>query len=91
MFTVTIHKQPERKYLSATLISNDDSHFINIHISEDHGIINASVSKSDDGFHFKSPCREAADLNINSAEGLDETFDQIKRHFLDKGYRFYSS
>jgi hypothetical protein len=91
MYSVIMHRRPDRRYYSVTLKPNDESHFLNIHINEENGSIYVSVSKSQDGFYFKSPCDEAADLEVNPSNSFEETCDYVKNHFLTKGYKFHSS
>lgn len=88
MYTVIMHKKAERSYYNVTLSSSDKSHYLNIYVSNEGGSIGVSISKSDDGFYFKSPCDEASDLELNSSDNLEETYNYVKKHFLDKGYTF---
>jgi len=90
MYTVIMHKKKERDYYNVTLTSNGNSHYLNIYVSKEDDAIEVSVSKSEDGFYFKSPCDEANDLELNPSDNLEETYDYVKRHFLDKGYKFTS-
>ncbi|MCW3075205.1 MAG: hypothetical protein JWP69_2274 [Flaviaesturariibacter sp.] len=90
MYSGIINKQPSIKYYNVTLKSRDESHFLNIHISEGNGVINASVSKGEDGAYFKSPCVEAEDLEINTENSFEDVCQYVMNHFLSKGYEFYS-
>jgi hypothetical protein len=91
MMTVKFNKQPPKNYYNFTLISLDKSHFLNIYISKEDDNIWLSISKSDDGFYFKSPCEEASDLNIDISENIEETYNTVKNHFLNKRYSFIVS
>lgn len=88
MYTVIMHNKQKRNYYNVTLTSSDETHYINIYVSEEDGAIGVSISKSDDGFYFKSPCDEANDLELSSSDNLEETYNDVKKHFLDKGYKF---
>lgn len=77
-------------YYNVTLNSKDNSHYLNIYISKVDGSIGVSISKSEDGFYFKSPCDEANDLELNPSDNLEETYNSVKKHYLDKGYTFTS-
>lgn len=90
MYTVVVNKKAD-SYYNVTLISNDNSHYLNIYISRVDGNIGVSISKSDDGFYFKSPCNEANDLELSSSDNLEETYNYVKKHYLDKGYTFCSN
>lgn len=83
-----MHKKQERNYYNVTLSSSDNSHYLNIYVSQEDGGIGVSVSKSEDGFYLKSPCDEADDLELNSSDNLEETYNSVKKYFLDKGYKF---
>jgi hypothetical protein len=83
-----MYNKQERNYYNVTLVSSDDSHYLNIYVSKDDGVIGVSVSKSEDGFYFKSPCDEANDLELSSSDNLEETYNYVKNHFLDKEYKF---
>ena len=91
MMTVKFNKQPPKNYYNFTLIPADKSHFLNIYISNEDDNIWLSISKSDDGFYFESPCEEASDLKIDISENIEETYDIVKNHFLAKGYSFIVS
>lgn len=86
-----MNKKAERSYYNVTLSSSDKSHYLNIYVNDEGGSIWVSISKSDDGFYFKSPCEEASDLDIKSSDNLEETYNYVKQHFLDKGYTFASN
>jgi len=90
MYTVVLNKKADN-YYNVTLISNDKSHYLNIYISRVDGNIGVSISKSEYGFYFKSPCNEANDLELNSSDNLEETYNYVKKHYLDKGYTFCSN
>lgn len=87
MYTVTTNLKANKPYYNLTLSSKDDSHYLNIYISEVDNGIWVSVSKSEDGFYFKSPCDESSDLQIDSSKNLEETNSYVKSHFLNKGYK----
>ncbi len=87
MYTVTLKSDPYNNYYNITLCSNDNRHYLNIYIAEVGKGISITISKSDDGFYFKSPCEESSDLRIESSTTLEEVFNQIKKHFLNKGYK----
>ena len=44
------------------------------------------ISKSNDGFYFKSPCNEANELTVNPMDNLEKTYEYVKNYFLSKGY-----
>lgn len=88
MYTVIMQKKQERNYYNVTLTSSDDSHYLNIYVSQEDGAIVVSISKSEDGFYFKSPCDEANDLELKSSDNLEVTYNYVKKYFLDKGYKF---
>lgn len=87
MYTVILGKKPD-SYYNVTLISADSSHFLNIYINKLDENINVSISKSEDGFYFKIPCDEANDLELNIGDNLEETYNYVINHFLDKGYKY---
>lgn len=91
MITVKFNNQHPKNYYNFILIATDKSHFLNIYISNEDDNIWLSISKSDDGFYFKSPCEEASDLKIDVSENIEETYDIVKNHFLAKGYSFIVS
>ena len=90
MYTVVVTQKAD-SYYNVTLISNDKSHYLNIYISRVDGKINVSISKSDDGVYFKSPCEEANNVELSSSNNLEETYNYVKKHYLDKGYIFCSN
>lgn len=87
MYTVTTKSTANKPYYNLTFLSKDNSHYLNIYISEVDNAIWITISKSDDGFYFKSPCDESSDLQIDSSKSLEETNDYVKEHFLSKGYK----
>jgi hypothetical protein len=90
MYTVVINKNAD-SYYNLTLLSNEDRYYLNIYICNVDGNIGVLISKSEDGFYFKSPCEEANDLELNSSDNLEETYEYVKKHFLNKGYLFVSN
>jgi hypothetical protein len=91
MITVKFNNQSPKNYYNFTLISADKSHYLNIYISNEDDNIWLSISKSDDGFYFKSPCEEASDFKIDISENIEEAYNIVKNHFLAKGYSFIVS
>lgn len=89
MYTVTMGKKAD-EYFNVTLASADNSHYLNIYVNKIDGNIAVLVSKSEDGSYFKSPCEEAKDLELNTSNTLEEAYEYVKNHFLDKGYKFRS-
>lgn len=89
MFEVIMKKKADN-YYNLTLISNDKSHYINIYINNVDDAVGVLISKSEDGFYFKSPCDEANDLELQAIESLEKTYNYVKTHFINKGYTFDS-
>lgn len=89
MYTVIMNKKAD-SYYNVTLSSNDNSHHLNIYISKVDETIRVSISKSEDGSFFKNPCDEANDLELTPSDNLEETYNYVKQHYLDKGYTFAS-
>ncbi len=87
MHKVTLGKKAE-SYYNVKLTSADSTHFLNIFVSQVDENISVSISKSGDGFYFKSPCEEANGLELSSSNNIEETYKYVKKHFLDKGYTF---
>ena len=83
-----MQKKDKRGYYNVTLSSKDKDHYLNIYVSNEGDSILVSISRSEDGSFFKSPCDEASDLVLNSSDNLEETYNYVKNHFLDKGYKF---
>ena len=88
MYGVTIQKEQKGNYYNFTLISADKSHYLNVYISQYDNSINVLISKSEDGFNFKSPCDEATGLELNTSASIEETFEFAKEHFHKRGYEF---
>ena len=91
MISVKFNNKQPKDYYNITLISANKSHFLNIYISKEDDDIWISISKSEDGFYFKSPCAEASDLKLDISKDIEETYDVVKNHFLNKGYNFTTS
>ncbi|MEI2709285.1 MAG: hypothetical protein V9E96_09765 [Chitinophagaceae bacterium] len=89
MWTPIISKKAD-SYYNITLISNNNSHYLNIYINKVDENISVAISKSEDGFYFKSPCNEASDLELSPSNNLEDTYNYVKKHYLDKGYKFSS-
>lgn len=89
MYTVVIGKKAN-DYFNVTLTSVDNNHYLNIYVYRLDGNIAVLVSKSEDGLFFKSPCEEANDLELNTTNSLEEAYEYMKNHFLDKGYKLGS-
>ena len=87
MYTVINKLAANNSYYNLTLSSKDDSHYLNVYINKVDNGIWISVSRSEDGFFFKSPCDESSDLELNSSKSLEETYNYVKNHFINKGYK----
>ena len=85
MYKVIINDNA-KNYYNLTLISIDKKSYLNIYISEIDGNIKVLISKSNDGFYFKSPCNEANELTVNPMDNLEKTYEYVKEYFLSKGY-----
>lgn len=88
MYEVTFKNSNNQDYFNSILISNDKTHYISIYVGNDNDNVFVTIAKSDDGFNFKSPCKEADDLKIESKNSLEEVFDHIKNYFLNRGYQY---
>lgn len=89
MYTVTLNQNKETNLYISTLISSDTTHYLNIYVSKELNDIWVSISKSEDGFNFRSPCTESNNLNFKNLYTFDEIVQYIKKHFLEKDYKFY--
>ena len=85
MYKVIIDDNAE-DYYNLTLVSIDKKSYLNIYISQIDGNIKVLISKSNDGFYFKSPCNEANELTVNPMDNLEKTYEYVKNYFLSKGY-----
>ena len=86
MYKVIVNPKTNDTYYNLTLVAKGEDHFINIYVSIVDNYVSATISKSEDGFCFKSPCRESSGLQLDTSNDLQETFDLIKKYFIDKGY-----
>jgi len=77
-----------KTYYNFNLISSDSNHFINIYISKEVNKARVVISKSLDGFFFKSPCEEANELAISDDLNIEETCNEVKKFFEKKGYEY---
>ena len=75
-------------YIS-TLISSDTTHYLNVYVSKVENEIWVSISKSTDGFNFKSPCDESNNFNFSNLITFDDIVNYIKTHLIEKGYKLY--
>ena len=87
MYKVIIHQSTATSYYSLTLASIEKQHYINIYVSIADNNVFPIISKSEDGFYFNSPCEEGANLQVESSNDLFKIFNEIKKHFLDQGYK----
>lgn len=88
MYKVTFNKEDRYSYYNVILASPDKTHYINIYVSSNDNNIFVTISKSEDGFYFESPCDEAAGLEVDFNKPIDKVYSNIKDYFLDKGYQF---
>lgn len=88
MYKVTINPKKTDTYYNVTLVSNTETHFINLYVCMFDGNVSVTISKSEDGSFFESPCDEAFGLELSASNGIEETFNVIKNHFLNLGYQF---
>lgn len=87
MYKVIVNLKNTDCYYNVTLASSDESHFINIYICVIDGYVSVTISKSDDGSFFKSPCEEASGMQVVSSNSIEETFNTIRSYFINKGYK----
>lgn len=88
MYKVIINTKCNDTYYNLTLAAEDDSHYINIYACIADNNVSVIISKSQDGFFFKSPCDEGLNIELKSDSNLEESFSIIKDHFLEKGYKY---
>jgi hypothetical protein len=87
MYKVIFNVKSTPGYYNITLVSSDQSHFINIYICVIDKHVSVTISKSKDGSYFKSPCKESSDLQLGSNNTIEETFNIVKDYFINKGYK----
>jgi hypothetical protein len=87
MFEIIINSSKTADYYNITFVSDDESHYINVYISLFDNSISINISRSEDGFYFKSPCSESNDINISSFTSIENAVLSIRNHFESKGYK----
>lgn len=87
MFEIIVNSSNPIDYYNLTFISSDKSHFINVYISLIDNSIRINISRSEDGFYFKSPCLESNEIDSDSFSSIENAVETIKNHFESKGYK----
>lgn len=90
MYNITLNNAGTQNYFNTLLVSSNKTHYISVYVSETDNNPFFTIAKSDDGFNFTSPCKEASDLKIDSKNSLKEIYEYIINHFQNKGYQLYS-
>jgi len=89
MFKVILKPYPGRNYVTYTLVSSDNSHYLNVFISEmEDQNIWVSIAKSLDGFTFKDTEGEIRDLSLKENMTFQETLEVVKIYLTNKGYKY---